>query len=286
MILMSNNQWYCEKNCPAWEAAGEDCSPAGRVGGLVRAYREIGPDILGLQEVSPGMAVRMMERLAEEARRDGDGAVYEYISGGDTPLVYRRDRFKLLESGFFRYEEQVPGLQGSFNNNETKSYAFGVFERRSDAARLAVMTTHLWYKSARPGADAYQPGSDVAREYQIRLASARMDTVLEAYGCPGFLVGDLNASVDSLCLRAAFAEGWSETHDLAPERDETCGYHPCGPKGWSRAEPGTFRTAIDHILVKNGAKVEIRRFGRLRHAWFDPISDHYPLYIDFTLAGE
>ena len=137
MILMSNNQWYCEKNCPAWEAAGEDCSPAGRVGGLVRAYREIGPDILGLQEVSPGMAVRMMERLAEEARRDGDGAVYEYISGGDTPLVYRRDRFKLLESGFFRYEEQVPGLQGSFNNNETKSYAFGVFERRSDAARRA-----------------------------------------------------------------------------------------------------------------------------------------------------
>ena len=60
MILMSNNQWKCDENNDIWRAMGEDCSAEARVKGLVRAYRRILPEVMGLQEVSGRMAALMM----------------------------------------------------------------------------------------------------------------------------------------------------------------------------------------------------------------------------------
>ena len=98
MRLMSNNQWKYDKNCDAWREKGEDCSAEARVVGLVRAYSEIMPDVMALQEVSTHMAELMMSELHRLDAR------YEYVFGGDTPLVYRRDKFILRESGFFLYD--------------------------------------------------------------------------------------------------------------------------------------------------------------------------------------
>ena len=50
MIIMSSNQWKCDKNSPDWAARGEDCSAEGRVGGLARAYQLVTPDILGIRK--------------------------------------------------------------------------------------------------------------------------------------------------------------------------------------------------------------------------------------------
>ena len=144
MIILSNNQWKCDCNLPKWEAKGEDCSAECRVKGLLRAYREIQPDVLALQEVSLLMARLLMEELSETTLPDGSVARYEYISGGDTPIVFRRDKLLLMESGFYRYPETIPGLEGSFNNAETKSYCWGVFER-------SPTTTRSMSTSLRPG---------------------------------------------------------------------------------------------------------------------------------------
>ena len=95
MLLMSNNQWKCDKNQDAWIAIGEDCSAEGRVDGLVRSYLDVMPDVLGLQEVSLHMADLMMEKMRAVTLSDGTVAKYEYISGGDTPIVYRRDLIAL-----------------------------------------------------------------------------------------------------------------------------------------------------------------------------------------------
>lgn len=280
MLLMSNNQWKCDKNNEVWTSLGEDCSAECRVVGLVRAYLEVLPDVIGLQEVSVRMADLMMDSLDTVTLEDGV-AHYEYISGGDTPIVYRSDKLLLLESGFFRYTEEIPGFEGSFNNKETKSYCFGVFEDRTTKKRFALMSTHLWWKSSNPESKSYQPHSDEAREYQIRQASARMDEIMAKYNCPGILMGDFNAKEDSLCLRAARAEGWIEVHDVAQgDRDETRGHHQCGPKGFSRGDAGVFAQAIDHIMIKNAGDAKVNHFRRLTPEWFDKISDHYPLYID------
>lgn len=279
MVILSNNQWKCDGNCPKWEAVGADCSAECRVKGLLRAYRQIGPDLMGLQEVSRRMADLLMAGLEKTTLADGSVARYEYLSGGDTPIVFRRDKLLLLESGFFRFPEEIPGLSGSFNNSETKSFCWGVFENRADKSRFAALSAHLWWMSSR-----VRPGSAEARAWQIRQAALKMDEVMGRYGCPGFMMGDFNAAIGSPCLETAFSLGWRETHDLAVgDRDETCGFHPCGPDGYARrSDAGTFAQAIDHILVKGGEKLAVRSFRRLTDAWFDPVSDHYPLYIDIA----
>lgn len=284
MILMSNNQWKCDKNCDAWLKMGEDCSAEVRVQGLVRAYKQIMPDVLGLQEVSMHMADLMMAQLSCVDLGEGQTAKYAYVSGGDTPIVYRYDKLKLLESGFFLYSEQIDGFEGSFNNHESKSYCFGVFEDRTTKKRFALMSTHLWWKSSNPEAKNYQAHSNEARAYQIGLASAKMDEVIAKYNCPCVLMGDFNASINSLCLDRARAEGWTEVYDLSVgDRDETRGHHPCSPAGFGRGDAGLFRQAIDHIMIKNGEGTTVNYFRRLTPEWFDKISDHYPLYIDLSL---
>lgn len=284
MILMSNNQWKCDKNTQAWLDRGEDCSAEARVGGLVRAYLDVKPDVLALQEVSLHMADLMMEKIRRVEFDDGETIKYEYISGGDTPIAYRRDKLLLIESGFFRYSEDVPGYSGKYNNGETKSYCYGVFKGREDGKVFAVMSTHLWWKSSDPKSTHYLEGSDEARAYQILLASAKMDEIMAKYSCPGFIMGDFNANMSSPCLRSVQWAGWREVHDLAVgEYDNTRGHHPCGPGGYERVDMGNFEQAIDHIIVKNADGVKINSFKRLTDEYFDSVSDHYPLYIDVTL---
>lgn len=282
MLILSNNQWKCDDNCPAWAQKGEDCSAETRVKGLVRAYQQIAPDVLGIQEASVRMNTLLMEQMSR-FEKDGQTLRYELITGGDTPLLYRQDKLLLIESGFFRYSEEVPGLEGSFNNHETKSYAFGVFKERATGRRFAVMTTHLWWKSSKLGAANYQAHSAEARAYQIRLALTRLEEVTAKYACPGVLMGDLNAAMGSQCLNTAGEMGWVDAHELATgRRSDTRGHHPCGPGGYSRAEAGTFEQAIDHILVRKDSGLVIGDYLRLEDEWFDAISDHYPLYITFA----
>ncbi len=284
MIIMSNNQWKCDDNKPMWAEKGLDCSSDARTPFLVKAYLEVMPDILGLQEVSRHQAELMMEQMKEVPLADGTSAKYEYIFGADTPLVYRYDKYKVIETGFFRYDEEVPGLEGCFNNGGTKSYAWGVFADKQSHKRIAVMSTHLWWKTSNPAAAAsyYQAGSNEARAYQIKLAMARLEEIMAKYGCPGVIMGDFNASLDSLCLEAVFENGWQEVHDLATgDKSETRGHHWCGNDGFGRRDDGgKFSQAIDHIVVKNLGDAEITYFRRLEPEWFDPISDHYPLYIE------
>ena len=282
MILMSNNQWKCDKNNAYWAEKGEDCSAEARVPGLVRAYLQVMPDVLGLQEVSLRQAELMMNEMKRVELPDGSVAQYEYLSGGDTPIVFRRDKLKLLESGFFRYDEAVPGLTGSFNNSETKSYTWGVFEDRNDKKRFVLTSTHLWWRSGNPASASYQEGSDIAREYQIGLCAEKTEEVMNRYSCPGVIMGDFNASINSLCLKKAFSLGWQEVHDLAVgDRSETRGHHSCGTKGYGRTpDGGKYENAIDHIIIKNAPGAVVKYFRRVEDEWFDKISDHYPLYID------
>ncbi len=275
MIIMSSNQWKCDHNVPDWAARGEDCSAECRVNGLVHAYQSVNPDVLGIQEAS----VRMMQLLVQ---RMPD---YELITGGDTPILYRPDRLSLIESGFFRYSESIPEFEGSFNNSGTKSYAFAVFEEKSSARRFAFMTTHLWWKSSNPESEVYQPHSDEARTYQIQLALPRLEALMQKYDCPGVLVGDLNATLESPCLKAARALGWTDAHDSAAgKRDDTCGYHPCYAWGYKRGDAGVFAQAIDHILIRAGEGFKVGDYLRVNHPFFDCISDHYPVYTTLEFA--
>ena len=271
--LMSHNQWRRDAQHPAWEAVGADCSPSVRVRGFARVFSDIQPDIVGIQECSGLMADKLI-RYTQQA-----GMKYALLWGRDTPIVYRPDKFELVDSAFLVYPEEFPGYEGSFNNSKTKSYCIGVFRVKENGKLLIYATTHLWWQG-----DTTQPGSSLARAYQMDLLIDKVDELQKKYNCPAFVVGDLNAHYDSPAVKAAFNRGFLHTHDIAVEYvNEENGTHFCFDAGFKPYTPSTFDRAIDHILVRNAPEGMIRRFDRFYEEYYMPLSDHHPVFVDIEI---
>ena len=139
---MTHNVWNCDSNHKAWEKKGEDCSAKARVGSLVRIYKETLPDIIGGQEVSALMADLLKENLLSV------GMDYTIIWGRFTPIMYRADKFELLDSHFETYPEKIEGFEGSFNDVRSKSMNIAVFKEKQSGFTFIFATTHLWWKKS------------------------------------------------------------------------------------------------------------------------------------------
>ncbi len=274
---MSHNLWKHDKNSPAWEEKGISCSARTRAPGFVRCYEEVLPDIIGMQESSDVMLDELMGGLASRGMR------YAALWGKDTPILYRQDKFELIDYDYFLYSEEFPGHEGKFNNGKTKSWCLGVFKEKQTGKVFAFMTTHIWWMSSNPESKSYHPFSDEAREYQISLAVARLKEFCAKYNCPAILVGDFNAAYSSLALTRTRAEGLIHAHDVAEEyADETRGFHCCTPNKYEcYYYEGGFPLAIDHILITEG--ISVKRFDRHSPEYYYPLSDHSPVFADIEI---
>ena len=277
--LMTHNQWKNDENRPDWEAQGKDCSATVRVKGFVRVYEDTLPDIVGCQEVSATMADKLIRYAADK------GLTYALLWGRDTPIIYRPDKFELVDSAFALYPVEFPGHEGKFNNGKTKSYNIGVFRIKENGALFLFASTHLWWKNTNPASPNYQPCSDEAREYQMSLLIARIDALQEKYGCPAIIVGDLNANYHSLAVQYALSRGFAHAHDVATEyADEAVGYHRCFAWGYDEFYADRpFETAIDHILLRGCPAGAVKRFERFSPTYYLPLSDHSPAFADIEL---
>ena len=277
--LMTHNQWKNDRNLPEWEKIGADCSASVRVRGFVRVYADTMPDIIGCQEVSPTMADFLVRYSAEQ------GMTYALLWGRDTPILYRQELFELVDSEFSLYPDELPGRDGIFNNDCTKSYAIAVFRTKESGRLFIFATTHLWWKSGDPKSSYYQAYSDEAREYQMSLLIERIDNLQAKYDCPAIIVGDLNTHYTSKAVKYAFEKGFVHGHDVATEyAEEAIGYHACF--GWGyRAyyEDKPFVEAIDHILLRGVPEGAVKRFERFSPEYYLPLSDHSPAFIDLEL---
>lgn len=272
--LMTHNQWKCDKNLPAWEEKGFDCSASVRVRGFIHVYKDTMPDIIGCQEVSFVMADKLIRYAAQEGLR------YALLWGRDTPIVYRQDKFELVDSDFSLFPDEFPGHEGIFNNHQTKSWTLGVFRIKENGKLLIYASTHLWYKNEKE-----QPHSDEARKYQLNIVMEKVAQYREKYHCPAIIVGDLNANYNSPAVQHALSSGYVHAHDVAVEyADEAMGYHYCFGDGFKteyRTDP--FTSAIDHILVIGSDEGFVRRFERFSPDYYFPLSDHSPAFADVEI---
>lgn len=273
--LMCNNLWKCDKNAPAWEEKGEDCSAPARAEGFYRVYKDTAPDIIGCQEASSLMVDALMCKFSSK------GIPYSLLWGRDTPIIYRSDKLELLDSAFSLYPEECPGFEGCFNNSMSKSWNIGVFRIKENQKVFAFLTTHLWWKSSNPESTIYQEGSDEARVHQLKIAISQLAKYQKKYECPAILVGDLNAGYTSPAVQYVLGEEFVHAHDVAVEyADETRGYHTCTTKGYGPYRNEPFRSSMDHIFVKGVGENAVRRFERFALDYYLPLSDHLPVFID------
>ena len=277
--IMSNNIWACDVNNEAWAKLGMDCSSKSRSKGFIRLYCEVKPDIIGLQECTSKCADYIMQGLKEKNEN------YALLWGRDTPIVYRTDKFELINSDYFVYSEKIPDLEGSFNNVQTKSYCIAVLKIKENGKKIIFATTHLWWKSSDINSDYYQPFSDEARTYQLNLLMDKVDTLIDKYNCAAIIVGDLNTQYNTETVQSALKRGYLHAYNIATDyRDETDGQHYCFADGYDMNEnPKKFNESIDHILIKNSPKNLVKRFERYDPEYYMPLSDHFPVWIDVKI---
>ena len=274
--IMSNNIWACDVNNEHWAKIGMDCSAKNRAPGFVRLYLETNPDIIGLQECTAKCADYIMQGLRE------NNANYALLWGRDTPIIYKTDKFELIDSKYCIYNEDIPNLEGSFNNVQTKSYCIAVFRLKENGKLIIFATTHLWWKSSDPSTDYYQPFSDEARTYQLNFLMDETEKFQKKYNCPIIIVGDLNSLYCSEAVQSALKRGYFHAYNIATDyKDETDGQHYCYADGYDMNEnPKTFDESIDHILIKNAPDNFVKRFERYAPEYYMPLSDHFPVWID------
>ena len=285
---MSHNVWNRDENTPQWQKIGQDCSAKVRVKSLVRVYKETLPDIIGCQEVSSLMADLLSQEFEKEKLR------YAIVWGRFTPIIYRTDKFELIDSEFHTYSEKIDGFDGEFNDVKSKAYNICVFREKQSGKVFIFANTHLWWKydtedtryaNNETPREYLQPHSDFAREYQLGLLTAKIKQYVQKYDVPAVLVGDFNTGYNAKAVQTALACGFKHAHDIASEFvDESIGYHYCFPDGFeTQYYEQPFEDAIDHILVFNERKGMVKRFERYSPDYYFPISDHSPVYIDIRL---
>ena len=202
-----------------------------RAAGVERAIVKAKPDVVALQEViadwweSPlfenlSAAYGVVRGDVSEAIRRA-GTPPETKPGkpepglcNHTPLLYRKDRLLLLDSGYDIFHIALCGT--------SKSVTWAVLEDKRSGRRFMSFATHFWHKHN-------CPESNTIRELSVRNILWHVADVRRKWGdIPVIGGGDLNCNPGSLALETFRREGFSNAMEVAVEktaRSATRTYH-------------------------------------------------------------
>lgn len=261
-----------------------------REGGVERSIRKYAPDVISLQEVTPNWwASRMFSNLSssygivggdvdEALRRAGaaDLALKPSNWVNHEPLLYRKDRLTLLDSGcdFFHLSLQAE-----------KSVTWAVLEDKTDGRRFIAFATHFWWMGN--GKE-----SDTIRELNARQVLARVEAIRRKWGAmPVIGGGDLNSAPGSLAHEVFRLAGYRNAADEADVRSPHRSHHGNPKRGKDGAYHGSLRPpaddqpgfSIDHVFFTDGIRAIRHQIG-ISQMELD-VSDHSPVVVEFELGA-
>jgi len=258
-----------------------------REDGILAVIRRWKPDLLALQEVTDGW---WKSKLFPELKQDGfavvkgdEQAAFKAARASDlsakrtrnhVPLLYRTERYRLIESGFDVFHVRL---------ETNKGVTWAVLEDRLTGKGVIAFSTHFWWQ-------ANGKESDAIREQNAELLLWRLKALKAKYPYAALGGGDLNSRPGSWAYDALTAAGYrtaAEVADVAsrlstchgdPKRDATGRY-----RGALRPKDNTPATSIDHVFVETNA---VRAFKHVVVTDQDALdsSDHSPVAVDFAIV--
>ena len=231
-------------------------------------YRASDADVIGMQEVNP-VGTALFETLSDlyapvALRHAEDKHCY-------TPILYRRDRFDLVESG-----SELYNMRGT----DTKSMAWVVLADKKDGKKLAVINSHgsLILKSYNLEATDPVEG-EMWRVDNVRQMLQKKDELREKYGeaLPVFVTGDFNTyehRESIINMKKVLPDSASVATVSATKGINSFHKHP--------DQPCPEGTPIDFIFVTDDA-IEVLVHAIPSDETALAISDHCPVYVDAKL---
>jgi len=274
--LMSFNIWGDYFNNPPHE----------REDGIIAVIRRWKPDLLALQEVTDAW---WNSKLFPELAKDG----YDVVKGDEmsafkaaratdlsvkrtrnhVPLLYRTDRYRLVESGFDVFHARLEWNKG---------VTWAVLEDRMSGKGIVAFATHFWWQSN--GKE-----SDAIREQNAELLLWRLKVLKAKYPYAVLGGGDLNSRPGSWAYDALMSAGYRTAAEVAdkasalstchgdPKRDAGGRY-----RGTLRPKDNTPDTSIDHVFVETNAVHALEHVVVTDQDALDS-SDHSPVVVDFIV---
>ena len=197
-------------------------------------------DIVGLQEATKGQIDDFLSRVPGISYigvgRDDGAEKGEYC-----PILYKTDRFTLLDSGNFWLSEtpDVPGAKG-WDADYPRVATWGIFRDNDGGREFLYMNTHLDHI----GPMARREGAKMVLAKAFELSGKR----------PALITGDFNSSPDQEPIRILLSD---PEHKLLSARDAAAFVY--GPDrtfhDFGRIPYGN-QQLIDYIFVKDPVKVE------------------------------
>ena len=190
------------------------------------------------------------------------------------PLLYRKDRLALLDSGLDFFHVSM---------GAEKSVTWAVLEDKTDKRRFISFATHFWYKGN--GAE-----SDAIREYNALQIMWRLSELRHKWGdLPVIGGGDLNAKPGALAHGVFERNGFVNAADAADVRSPHCSHHGDPKRGADGKYHGKLRppdydkpeNSIDHVLYTKGVHGLRHEIGTDQTAL--DATDHSPVLVVFEL---
>ncbi len=240
--------------------------------------RDHQPDVIGMQEVLKGQLDQLLRSLPEYkslgvGRRDG------IALGEFAPILYRVDRFEILEyGGFWLSDTPTVPSSTSWGNTIPRICTWAHLRDRRTGRSFYFYDTHLDHRS---------PPS---QQRSAELIARRIDQHPNKTD-PVILVGDFNAGEDTSTIRYLKGEverAYETTEDPPPSPQLRDTFRVVYPDAIA---VGTFngfrgdrsRAKIDYVLVSDGIEVLC---AAIIHASKDGRypSDHFPVTATLILA--
>ena len=175
-----------------------------RLAKVAQMINKYAPDIMGLQEANTTVWKKF---LLEEF-----GNAYDYVGmgreaggvGESTPILYRKEKFELLESDTFWLSDTPLVCSKYPSSRQNRIFTYVLLARKSDGKKFLVVNTHL--------------DTATAEAKQLQVASLKKqlhDLCLDEY--PLFMTGDMNAQryAEDGVIDSILAMGLEDSYDMA-----------------------------------------------------------------------
>lgn len=233
----------------------------------VKMIKEINPDIIGTQEARKSQCKDLQLDLAQYGQVKFPKDSIEKNGGQRTMILYRKERFKMVEWGKYWFSEDLTARGNRFNDPKTtqKLSVWVKLYDKNTKKDIYVFDAHFFAKVSK--IENRQVCAQITRDQILKIVPK---------GATVFFMGDLNTNYETSydCLDPL--KQIMENAALAARKSD-------GPQKptynrFGKGKPST----LDYIFFR-GAKADTYRVIHDTKYGTDYISDHWPVYADFTL---
>lgn len=231
---------------------------------FIEFFLKSAPDILGIQEYTPGWYdTDMLVKLSDIYTTIGESGT----NNNFVPLLIKTDKFNIVESGYEAYAN-TPDV--------SKGITYAVLSEKGSGKKLFVCNTHFWWMTGEE--------HDKLRCQNARQLIALMKKLCEKHSVFGFAFGDLNTKIESDAMQSLINGGLSLLIEKAEKADRVSSHHGDPEKVGEdkyvgRRTDNDYTHSIDHIL-SYAFEDKVKEYRIVEEQALLDVTDHSPVFAE------